>query len=135
MDRTNNFGLNGQYRQLNSDYDNFLCFSKKCKERQAARRKKRLEKKAIRRSSKESVMEDLKTVGVVQPLSTIEGKSKPSSERLATKEAPPIPPQKASLTSSPLLVVGILLVVGGFIYTTFQKGKTSTSMPLPNATQ
>ena len=125
-----NFGLNGQ---SDSNYDNFLCFSKKCKARKAAKRKIRSQKKAVKRNSPTAIMKQLGTVGVVPSKPSFFIRASPSPTVLPqVSSVPSVQPTKASLASNPMVIVGALLVVGAFVYTGFKAGKPVATVQSTN---
>lgn len=132
MNAANNFGISGQ-----SDYDNFVCFSKACKKRKKEKRETRSERRKIRTERKRARTEQRQLDNEnsriqnesMKQQARQEKKDAQMSSRLARQmmadqatarqaEVAP-PPQRGGLQTAGLskgiLPLILLLMVGGFI--------------------
>ena len=137
----NNYGLSGQSIE---DYDNFLCFGRKCKQRKAERHKARMEKKASKTDSRKADTERVRaettvmqqTVSPVPPAPvatmpyTQQQIANPQSIGATAKE-PIAQAQKAGFGSSTIMIVVGVLLVGGYLFAKNKKGALVPGKPVP----
>ncbi|MCB9448686.1 MAG: hypothetical protein H6585_10115 [Flavobacteriales bacterium] len=133
-----NFGLNGQPVAASSyvpadKYDHFLCLSKKCKDRVAAKKKvrqakreERLEKKKLKN---EMLRADIEAKRTETKLASQLGAPSPEPQTAATISTgggggqPSAQPQQAGFGGGTIMIVVGVLLVGGFLWQQAQKNK------------
>ena len=122
-----NYGISGQ---PNNEWDNFLCFGRKCKQRKAERHKLRIEKRKLKNDQRRAETEALRadtsvTKQMVAPASSPSPQLAPQMMRQAqqpinTAQASAPQVQKAGMGSPVMIVIG-LLVVGGIVFQSMKK--------------
>jgi len=119
-----NFGITGQ---PTNEWDNFLCFGRKCKQRKAERHKVRMEKRKLKNDQQRAETEALRAeTGLTKQLASPTPQMAPqmmmqqSPQPTATAQAPAPQVQKAGMGSPVMIVIG-LLVVGGIVYQSMKK--------------
>ena len=139
----NNYGLSGQSRD---DYDNFLCFGRKCKKRKEERHKARMERKASKTDSRKADTERTRAETTVMqqtvsptppaPVSTMPYTQQPitnpqsiAPNATAASQVPQT--QKAGFGSSTIMIVIGVLLVGGYLMTKNKKGALVPGKPVP----
>jgi hypothetical protein len=134
----NNYGLSGQPDEA---YDNFLCFSKKCKRRKAERHKIRMDKRKLKNDQRKAETESMraetsvmKNIAAPQTAAPqIMRSQAPTMIQQPSAVAPAqVKPQQAGFAgNSMMMIVGVLLV-GGFIYNSM-KNKQQAGAGVPAA--
>ena len=121
-----NFGITGQ---TTNEWDNFLCFGRKCKQRKAERHKVRMEKRKLKNDQQRAETEALRAeTGLTKQLATPAPTPQMAPQMMmqqapqptATAQAPAPQVQKAGMGSPVMIVIG-LLVVGGIVYQSMKK--------------
>ena len=121
-----NFGITGQ---PTNEWDNFLCFGRKCKQRKAERHKVRMEKRKLKNDQQRAETEALRAeTGLTKQLATPAPTPQMAPQMMmqqapqptATAQAPAPQVQKAGMGSPVMIVIG-LLVVGGLVYQSMKK--------------
>ena len=136
-----NFGFNGQI--IEEEWDSFLCFGRKCKQRRQERHKARIEKRKLKndqmRAETESLRTDIK-------ITDKKGTQEPKAAEVITKivevaanspqpvaqptqsiiQASP-PPQQAGMGNGVIMAVVAVLLIGGGIAYKMKMGK----QPIP----
>lgn len=123
-----NFGITGQ---PTDEWDNFLCFGRKCKQRKAERHKVRMEKRKLKNDQQRAETEALRAeTGLTKQLASPTPAPTPqmapqmmmqqAPQPTATAQAPAPQVQKAGMGSPVMIVIG-LLVVGGLVYQSVKK--------------
>ena len=129
----NNFGLSGQQE---ADYDQFLCFNRRCRERKKERHKARMEKKASKTDSRTADTERIRAeTNILQqtaaPAPTpaavvsmpLTGQQIANPQVLAPRIKQPVPPsQKAGFGGNTIMIALAVILVGGYMY---QKSKNN----------
>lgn len=134
----NNYGLSGQPDEA---YDNFLCLSRKCKQRKAERHKVKMEKRTLKNDQRRAETESMRAETSV--MKNIAAPSSPAPQVMRS-QAPTIIQQPAAIApaqakpqqagfagNSMMMIVGVLLV-GGFIYNSM-KNKQQAGVKVPVA--
>lgn len=134
----NNYGLSGQSDEA---YDNFLCLSRKCKQRKAERHKVKMEKRTLkndqRRAETESMRAETSVMkNIAAPSSAAPQVMRSQASTIIQQPAAVAPaqakPQQAGFAgNSMMMIVGVLLV-GGFIYNSM-KNKQQAGVKVPAA--
>ena len=121
-----NFGITGQ---PTDEWDNFLCFGRKCKQRKAERHKVRMEKRKLKNDQQRAETEALRAeTGLTKQLASPAPTPQMAPQMMmqqapqptATSQAPAPQVQKAGMGSPVMIVIG-LLVVGGLVYQSMKK--------------
>ena len=123
-----NFGITGQ---TTNEWDNFLCFGRKCKQRKAERHKVRMEKRKLKNDQQRAETEALRAeTGLTKQLASPTPAPTPqmapqmmmqqAPQPTTTAQAPAPQVQKAGMGSPVMIVIG-LLVVGGLVYQSMKK--------------
>ena len=121
-----NFGITGQ---PTDEWDNFLCFGRKCKQRKAERHKVRMEKRKLKNDQQRAETEALRAeTGLTKQLASPAPTPQMAPQMMmqqapqptATSQAPAPQVQKAGMGSPVMIVIG-LLVVGGLVYQSVKK--------------
>jgi hypothetical protein len=121
-----NFGITGQ---PTNEWDNFLCFGRKCKQRKAERHKVRMEKRKLKNDQQRAETEALRAeTGLTKQLASPAPTPQMAPQMMmqqtpqptATSQAPAPQVQKAGMGSPVMIVIG-LLVVGGLVYQSMKK--------------
>ena len=121
-----NFGITGQ---PTDEWDNFLCFGRKCKQRKAERHKVRMEKRKLKNDQQRAETEALRAeTGLTKQLASPAPTPQMAPQMMmqqapqptATAQAPAPQVQKAGMGSPVMIVIG-LLVVGGIVYQSMKK--------------
>ena len=115
----NSFGLYGQTTV--EEYDNFLCFSKKCKDRKAERHRERIARKKAKTDSMKADTERVRAeTDIVTQVPAAPAAPNPIIQTAPPQTPPPAAPAKAGMGIVPVLLLGGLLV-GGLLF--MKKGK------------
>lgn len=121
-----NFGITGQ---PTDEWDNFLCFGRKCKQRKAERHKVRMEKRKLKNDQQRAETEALRAeTGLTKQLASPTPAPQMAPQMMmqqapqptATAQTPASQVQKAGMGSPVMIVIG-LLVVGGLVYQSMKK--------------
>ncbi len=120
-----NYGISGQ---PTNEWDNFLCFGRKCKQRKAERHKLRMEKRKLKNDQRRAETESMRaetslTKQLASSTSTPTPQMAPQmmmQQPTATAQAPAPQVQKAGMGSPVMIIIG-LLVVGGLVYQSMKK--------------
>lgn len=121
-----NFGITGQ---PTDEWDNFLCFGRKCKQRKAERHKVRMEKRKLKNDQQRAETEALRAeTGLTKQLASPAPTPQMAPQMMmqqapqptTTAQAPAPQVQKAGMGSPVMIVIG-LLVVGGLVYQSMKK--------------
>lgn len=121
-----NFGITGQ---PTNEWDNFLCFGRKCKQRKAERHKVRMEKRKLKNDQQRAETEALRAeTGLTKQLASPTPAPQMAPQMMmqqapqptTTAQAPAPQVQKAGMGSPVMIVIG-LLVVGGLVYQSMKK--------------
>ena len=123
-----NYGISGQ---PTNEWDNFLCFGRKCKQRKAERHKLRMEKRKLKNDQRRAETESMRaetslTKQLASPTYTPTPQMAPqmmmqqAPQPTSTAQAPAPQVQKAGMGSPVMIVIG-LLVVGGLVYQSMKK--------------
>ena len=121
-----NFGITGQ---PTNEWDNFLCFGRKCKQRKAERHKVRMEKRKLKNDQQRAETEALRAeTGLTKQLASPAPTPQMAPQMMmqqapqptSTAQAPAPQVQKAGMGSPVMIVIG-LLVVGGLVYQSMKK--------------
>jgi len=121
-----NFGITGQ---PTDEWDNFLCFGRKCKQRKAERHKVRMEKRKLKNDQQRAETEALRAeTGLTKQLASPAPTPQMAPQMMmqqapqptSTAQAPAPQVQKAGMGSPVMIVIG-LLVVGGLVYQSMKK--------------
>jgi len=121
-----NFGITGQ---PTDEWDNFLCFGRKCKQRKAEGHKVRMEKRKLKNDQQRAETEALRAeTGLTKQLASPTPAPQMAPQMMmqqapqptATAQAPAPQVQKAGMGSPVMIVIG-LLVVGGLVYQSMKK--------------
>jgi len=119
-----NFGITGQ---PTNDWDNFLCFGRKCKQRKTERHKVRMEKRKLKNDQQRAETESMRAeTGLTKQLAAPTPQMAPqmmmqqAPQPTSMAQAPEPQVQKAGMGSPVMIVIG-LLVVGGLVYQSMKK--------------
>jgi len=114
-----NYGISGQ---PTNEWDNFLCFGRKCKQRKAERHKVRMEKRKLKNDQQRAETEALRAeTGLTKQLASPTPAPTPQmAPQMMMQQAPSSQVQKAGMGSPVMIVIG-LLVVGGLVYQSMKK--------------
>lgn len=128
-----NYGLSGQSDEA---YDNFLCFTKKCRKRKEERHKSKMARKESktdqRRAETESmraetsVMKNIASPNTVSP-QLMQSQTPTIIHQPSLKPAQEKPQQAGFAGNSVMIIVGVLLV-GGFIYNNMKNKNNAGSV-------
>lgn len=118
-----NYGISGQ---PTNEWDNFLCFGRKCKQRKAERHKVRMEKRKLKNDQQRAETESMRaetslTKQLASPTPTPQMAPQMMMQQpTSTAQAPAPQVQKAGMGSPVMIIIG-LLVVGGLVYQSMKK--------------
>lgn len=119
-----NFGITGQPA---NEWDNFLCFGRKCKQRKGEKHKLRIEKRKLKNDQRRAETESMRAeTGLTKQLAAPSPQMAPqmmmqqAPGQAATAQVLTPQVQKAGMGSPVMIVIG-LLVVGGLVYQSMKK--------------
>lgn len=141
----NNYGLSGQFDE--DDYDNFLCFSRKCKERKKQRHEARMARKASKTDARKADTERTRAeTTVMQQTAAAPPPAAPVARMPLTQQQVVNPQtiapnmranqqmpatQKAGFGGNTIMIVVGVLLVGGYLYQKSKKGELGAGQPTP----